>query len=333
MRKFFGLLVLILIILSGCVGKETQNDSSKILKLASWLPSKHYIASANSNWIKEVNKNAAGKIKIIEYPEGKLYGPKNMHTAISKGSVDIGLTLQPLMIQMCPILQGVSLPFFFDNLDQTFAAYAGESLSILEKGLEKKNIKLIYACFTDSLQFFSNKQNIKKIEDFEGLKILSHNPIFSDIFANLGMTPETLIPFRQQYMSIKNDTCNATVNSISGGYFQRTFEVAPYVTKMDVGFPTIFVCMNLSKWNELPIEVQQVMINLGKKYSERTLLEAQGWEQKVTNNALSKYNTAITRLPKLERDKIKKKSRKVWDKWAEQNGKEAQMLLKVNRNL
>ena len=113
-----------------------------VLKLASWGPPKHYVAEARANWIKEVNEAYAGKVKIVEYPGGQLFGPKEMHKAVAKGQVDLGVVLQPAMLAMVPMLQGVYLPFAFDNVDGAAKAYNGESLEIIEKAMDKKRIKL-----------------------------------------------------------------------------------------------------------------------------------------------------------------------------------------------
>lgn len=301
----------------------------KVLKLASWGPPKHFVAEARANWIKEVNEACAGKIKIVEYPGGQLFGPKEMHKAVAKGQVDIGVILQPAMLAMVPMLQGVYLPFAFDNIDDAAKGYSGESLAIVEKAMEKKRIKLIYTSFTDGVQIYSNKKNIQKVEDFKGLRILSTSPIFAEIMSRLGAAPDTSIPQTEQYMALKRKVSDANANSIVGGYFQRSHEVAPFVTKIDTSFATILVCMNTKKWEALPEDVRKIMVDLGKKQSATTLAYAKGWEQKFLGE-LKKEGATVAEIPKEERDKIKAISSKVWSEWAEKNGPDAKRLLELN---
>lgn len=300
-----------------------------VLKLASWGPPKHYVAEARANWIKEVNEACAGKIKIVEYPGGQLFGPKEMHKAVAKGQVDLGVVLQPAMLAMVPMLQGVYLPFAYNSVDEASKAYEGESLAIIEKAMEKKRIKLVYTSYTDGVQIYCNKKNIETVDDFKGLRILSQSPIFAEIMAALGAAPDTSIPQTEQYMALKRKVSDANANSIVGGYFQRSHEVAPFVTKVDTSFATIFVCMNTRKWAKLPEDVQKKMTELGKKYEQVTLAAAKGWEAKFLAE-MKKEGATYKVMPEAERAKIKEVSKTIWAKWADKNGPDAKRLLELN---
>lgn len=118
-------------------------------------------------------------------------------------------------------------------------------------------------------------------------------------------------------------------NTTVGGYFQKSHEVAPYHTKMDMSFATILVCMNLRTWNKLPGDVQQIMLEEGKKQKAKTLAMTKGWEKKF-RGAIADEGGKVTTLPESEREKIKKISRPVWKEWAEENGKQAKRLLELN---
>lgn len=299
------------------------------IKLASWGPTQHFVAEARAVWIDEVNKAMAGKYKIVDYPGGQLYGPSDVHKAIAKGTVDMGVVLQPSMLAMVPMVQGVYLPFAFETVDQVAAAYRGESLAIIEKAMEEKYLKLIYVSYLDPVQIFSNKSNITKADDFKGLRVLSASPIFTEILAKLGAAPDTSIPQTEWYMALKRSVSDSMATSIVGGYFQKSFEVAPFITKMNMSYPTILVCMNLKNWKGLPKEVQDVMISLGQKQSEITLALSKGWEQKFTGE-LTKVGATVTTLSPGERSKITAVSKDVWMKWADENGSDAKRLLELN---
>lgn len=299
------------------------------LKLASWGPSQHYAAQARGTWIDEANKALAGRYKIVDYPGGQLYGPKDVHKAVAKGQVDMGVALLPAMLSMVPMLQGVYLPFAFDNIDQAAKAYSGESLKIIEKSLEKKRMKLLWVSYLDGVQIFSNKGNIAKVDDFKGLRVLSTSPIFSEIIAELGAAPDTSIPQTEQYMALKRSVSDSMAQSIVGGYFQKSFEVAPYITKMDMSFPMIFTLMNYNKWKSLPKDVQDTLTSLGKKQAAYTLAVCKGWEQKFTGE-LKNVGATVTVISPEVRSQIVNVSKDVWDKWAKENGKDAKKLLSLN---
>ena len=299
------------------------------LRLASWGPTQHFVAQARQVWIDEVNKALAGKYKIVDYPGGQLYGPKDMHKAIAKGDVDLGVILQPAMMAFVPMVQGVYLPFALESYEDVAKAYNGESLQIIEKAMEKKRLKLIYTSYLDPVNIFSNKGSIEKVEDFKGLRILSTSPMFSEIMVGLGAAPDTSIPQTEQYMALKRAVADAMAASVVGGFLQKSYEVAPYVTKMNMSYPTILVCMNLKTWKRLSREAQDVMTSIGRKQGAYTLAVAKGWEQKFTGE-LVKAGATVTTISPEERARIKTVAKPIWEKWAAENGKDAKRLLELN---
>lgn len=299
------------------------------LRLASFGAPQHFGSIARMAWIEEVNKTLEGRVKIIDYPGGQLYGPKDMHKAVAKGSVDMGVVLQPAMLAMIPMVQGVYLPFAFENLDQVAEAYSGESRKIIEKAMEKKQLKLLWVIYLDAVHIFSNKGNIEKVEDFKGLRVLSQSPIFSEILAALGAAPDASIPQTEQYMALKRAVSDSMAQSIVGGFFQKSYEVAPYVTKINMSYATVLVCANLKTFNRLPKDVQEVMLSTGKKYSAQTLSDVRGWEHKFTGE-MAKAGATITTIAPEERAKIVAVAKPIWEKWARENGKDAQRLLELN---
>lgn len=303
--------------------------AEKELKMASWGPAKHFLAVMRVNWVKEVNEQLKGKYKIIDYPGGQLYGPKDVHKAVAKGLVDMGIVLQPRLLSMVPMLEGAYLPFAYDDLDQVLKAYSGESMKIIDKAMARKRMKIIWVGFTDGVQFWSNKGSINDISDFKGTRLLSTSPMVTRIFASLGASPDTSIPLTEQYMALKRGVADASLDSTVNGFFQKKKEVSPYITKMNLSFATILLCVNLRSWQRLPEEAQQAMLKSGRKITLGSIAYARGWEKKFTG-ALMQSGATVTTIPPAERNKIKKIASSEWKKWADKHGSDARKLLKLN---
>lgn len=299
------------------------------LKLASWGPAKHYIAEARAEWVKEVNEAAKGQLKIVEYPGGQLFGPKEMHAAVAKGTIDIGVVLQPRAMAMVPMLQGVYLPFAYDTVEGAAQAYQGESREIIERAMEKKRMKLIYASFAGGVNVFSSKGSLDSADDFKGLRVLATSPMVTEIMNRLGASPDTSIPQTEQYMAVKRGVADASLNTVVSGFFQKTFEVSPFMTTIDMSFPTVLIAMNLKQWNKLPEDVQKIMLDIGKSKEAKTLAYSKGWDTKFTGE-LAKAGATVTSIPEAERENIKLLSKGVWEDWAKANGDDAIRLLELN---
>ncbi len=324
LTKSFGIFIAIsTLCIASVMGGEIE------LKFASWGTPKHFATIGTNKWIKAVNEKAAGKVKLINYPGGQLYGSKDTHKAVAKGMVDGGQALQPRMMSMFPILQGVYLPFFYDNIDQAVKAYQGESKKIIDRELAKKNLVMVFAMFNDGIQLFSNSRNIHKIEDLKGMRLLTTSPIVSKVFTRLGAAPDTSIPYTEQYMALKRKIADATTTSIVAGYFRKSYEVCNYITEMEISYATLLIVMNRKKWLSLPEEVRQIMLNEGKKQTAYSVAASKGWFKKFKGVTMKKGGI-ITVLPESERQKIKQASLPVWNQWADRYGDSAKRLLKIN---
>lgn len=167
------------------------------------------------------------------------------------------------------------------------------------------------------------------MDDLKGLRLLTISPIISKVFHAMGAAPDTSIPYTEQYMALKRGIADATAAPITSGFFRKTHEVAKYITQMSMSFPVVFVVINKKVWNGLPADVQQLMLEEGKKAEAYTVASAKGWLKKFTG-LIQKKGAVVTTLPKAERDKIKKVSQKLWQDWAKKTGGDAQRLLELN---
>ncbi|MCP4021524.1 MAG: TRAP transporter substrate-binding protein [Desulfobacteraceae bacterium] len=302
------------------------------LKMASWASPKHFAGTAIKNWIKDVNEQGKGKVKISHYPGGQLYGPKDMHKAVAKGIVDMGQALQPRMMSMVPMFHGLYLPFLYDNIDQAAKAYEGESKEILDKAMAKKNLKMIFPIFNDGVQMFSNKKNIQSLEDLKGMRILTTSNIVSKILQKTGAAPDTSVPFTEQYMALKRGLADGNTTTIISGYFRKNYEVCQYITKMDMSFATSPIIINLKKWNSLPADIQAMMIEAGIKQARFSQESSKQWLGKFTQNISQIEGVSVTELSADQRNKIKELSQALWKEWADKNGEDAKRLVRINMN-
>ncbi len=299
------------------------------LKLASWSSPKHFIGLSLSSWIKEVNEKGTGKVKIILYPGGQLYGSHDMHSSVAKGYVEIGEILQAKMISMVPMLQGTYLPFFFDTVEQAVSSFQGESREILERAFAKKNLKLLFPMFLDGVQLHNNKKNLKTIEEFKGMKLLMTSNYGAKILNAMGASPDNSIPFTEEYMALKRGIADGNLNTITSAYFRKNFEVCKYITNIDMGFTAVLVMVNLKTWNSLSPEIRELMENAGKRATQYSIASSKAWLKKYTEMTMAQGVT-INSLPESEIDKIKTLSAPIWAQWAQTNGDDAKRFLELN---
>lgn len=322
--------IIVICIFSGFIHAHASDKTEPItLRMASWGPPGHYLSTSRDAWITAVTERSGGRVEIIDYPSGQLYGSKNMHRAVARGLIDIGVLLQPRLMATVPLLQGVYLPFAFDSLEQTVGAYSGESLDIIEEAMREKNLQLVYPSFVGSVNIFSTKGNIIDIEDMEDLRVLATSPMFTALLDAVNAAPDTSIPQSEQYMALKRGVADALLNTVVTGYFQRNHEVAPYLTMANMSFPTVLLTVNLDVWNSLPEDIRTIMLEEGEKQKAYTLAAANAMESRFVKT-IAENGGIVETMPEATRIKIQQASQKVWQSWAERNGEKAERLLELN---
>lgn len=308
---------------------NTWAEEPWILRMASWGPPKHYLSESRIAWIEAVNKRAAGRITVVDYPSGQLYGPKDMHRAVARGLIDMGVILQPRLMATVPLLQGVYLPFAFDSMEQASKAYSGESLAIIEQAMQDKSMKLIFPSFSGGVHVFSHQGNVTSVSDLQNLRVLATSPMVTRILHSLDAAPDTSIPQSEQYMALKRGVADALLNGIVTGYFQRNHEVAPFLTITNMSFPTTLTTINLDVWQSLPADIQQIMLEEGEKQKRFSLAKSAAMERYFEAQII-KEGGQVAPLNASTRAQIKQISQQAWLDWANATGPQARRLLELN---
>ena len=111
----------------------------------------------------------------------------------------------------------------------------------------------------DSSFHFVSKKPIAKPSDFKGLS-LAGTGIFDAIGPALGMTPVAMA-MPEQYSALERgliDVGRGGINSIAG---LKLYEVAKYLINPGFGTLPANLFMNLEKWNSIPKELQDLIVN------------------------------------------------------------------------
>ncbi|TCK92742.1 tripartite ATP-independent transporter DctP family solute receptor [Natranaerovirga hydrolytica] len=288
--KLTTVLVLVLLtvsLLSGCNtsspktpddsngGSEVQDDTVYEFRFG-------HAADQNNTWHKaamkfaeEVEEKSEGRINIRVYPNEQLGGEIDNITAIQAGTADMVLSGESLQ-NFADIVGIMSTPYLIQDSDHLQAVINGEPGQRIEQAIEEGAGLKVLTYFERGPRMLTSNKPINDINDLDGLRLRIPNvPLFVEVWNEWGARP-TPMDFSELFTGLQQNTVEAQENPLaltrSGGFY----EVQNYVNNTAHVRGWIYMLIGEDQWNELPEDLQQVMIDaaqVAQDYEHQLFLE------------------------------------------------------------
>ncbi|MDE2786720.1 MAG: TRAP transporter substrate-binding protein DctP [Chloroflexota bacterium] len=118
--------------------------------------------------------------------------------------------------------------------------------------------------FAGSDQWFFSNQPMRSIGDFESQQIRTHSASMSDFIRGMGGEPVEL-SVGELYTALQIGTVDAAVTTLLLGVTGSLFEVADHIAGPVIGFGYTNNVINLAVWDDIPEDLQQIIIEEGAK--------------------------------------------------------------------
>jgi TRAP-type C4-dicarboxylate transport system substrate-binding protein len=266
---------------------------------------------------REITQKSGGRLKVVTYPGGQLYGTKEIFGALQKG-----------LIQMCEIPTGYwggaiplyklpDTPFLLKDNSEWRGWLEGGLWPIWQREAENVGLKCIGMTGWNGTTCFS-RYPIRTLADAKGRKWRVYNPTMSAACQALGATP-VVIAFPETYSALQKGVIDAGYGGVTWVYAYKWHEVAKYVTKVDFGLPPTGLFVNKKAFDKLPPDLQQVVVKAGMEYMNV------GWDivevfTKKKWKAFAEEGCDIYILPDKERNKWMDKCKHIWTEQANKIG-------------
>ena len=211
-------------------------------------------------WVKQVEKNAGGQVKIEIFPAMSLGGkPPELIQQARDGVVDIVWTVNGYTPGVFPRTEVFELPFVFVN-DPRATNLA--MLDMFEDNLkqEYKGVEVMFLHVHAGQAIHTVDKLVRKPDDFKGLKMRIPTRTGAWIIESLGASPVGMpVP----------DLPQALAKKVVDGAFIPWEIIAPFklqeqtkyqiegVDKTRFGTTTFQVSMNKARWNGLPADIKK----------------------------------------------------------------------------
>ena len=202
-----------------------------------------------------------------------------------------------------------SVPYLFKDAEKYWEILSGPIGDEIFADLETKQLKGIVYYDGGARSFYNRIKPIQTPEDLKGMKIrVMPSEIMLKTIEAFDAVP-TSTSFSEVYSALQTGVIDGAENSAISLLTMKHSEVAPYFSLDEhMRIPDMLV-MSLSKWNEMPEDIQNAIIEAGKEslefqkkawaeYEEATMkqLEAEG----VKINTVDKEAFAKVVAPLIE---------------------------------
>ena len=249
-----------------------------VIKLASVVQPTAPMWRGVEKWADLVEQRIGQKVKIQRYPAGQLYrDAESEYRALSKGMIQASGLFGTLIGGVKPGLDWQSIPGSCNP--QNYLEVNRAVMPIIEKYLAEDSIKYLGPSYQGSTLActFCTKRNIKKFEDFKGLKVYSHSKwqmMIAEHFGGVGVE----MPMTEVYTGLSRGMVDLGWSAFAGGpQVFKWNEVAKYMAgPIPGGIAGYYVALNMKAWDALPDDVKKVMAQA----AEDAAKWANDWAQK-----------------------------------------------------
>ncbi|MFO8055905.1 MAG: TRAP transporter substrate-binding protein [bacterium] len=203
---------------------------------------------------KYLTKKTDGRISLDIFPNKTLGDEKSTIEQTQLGIIDINRVNVNPLVQICPDLGVLALPYIFRNTEHMHAVLDGPLGEKLLLELKDKN--LIGLCYYDSgaRSFYNTERPIKEPADLEGLKIrVQKSEIMIDMVKALGGSP-TPMAFGEVYSALQTGVIQGAENNWPSYDYTGHYLAADYYSLDQHSMAPEMVAISRRTWEGLSRE-------------------------------------------------------------------------------
>ena len=241
------------------IGVQSAMAETITLRYGLSMPSTHPFGKATIEWIKKIEKDSAGQVKIETYWSGALVNPRQSYIELTKGVADIADYTGSYVSEGFHIEKAIRLLFYGVPVNSEIAYRVYNELRAKYPQIDEEfSGGKVLANFSHSAYDLLTKKNaVRTAADFKGLTVKTSGD-FAHFINGLG-GEGARVPMSETYLSLQKgviDGALATKESLKSWKFA---EVIKYYTLLDMAtWPSGHASMNLETWNKLPSKIKKV---------------------------------------------------------------------------
>lgn len=220
--------------------------------------------------IAEVNKRAAGQLKI-EFKGGpEIIKDSDQLSACGEGTIDMFYSVSAYFAGIVPEVGIIGLnvvPWNYDNYPKLRDAIRPGLSKILE---EKTKTTYLTFFHPNPMSIFTTKVPVRKVDDLKGLKIRSPGGMGAALVEAVGAAV-TMIPSPEIYTAAATGVIDGAVRPTPSVVDFKEYEVWKYMMSTYLNFNPSDTFINLNTLNKLPANLRKLLVDTAAEWDRDTV--------------------------------------------------------------
>ncbi|MCX7840805.1 MAG: TRAP transporter substrate-binding protein, partial [Anaerolineae bacterium] len=263
---FTLLFVLVIAVLIGCAAPNNPTSVSlapnaRIFKLTMAYTEDSVWFRGLTRFSDLVKQRTNGRYAITIFPNASLASGSQAKEIemVQNGQVDFSLSTTPYLAGIDPRFELLSLPWFFDSVDQMDQVLAGTLGEELLRPLEAKNLVGLGFAQAGFGCFYNSKREIKTPDDIKGLRIrVASAKVVNSTMKALGAVP-VILSVPETYAALQNGVVDGVELSLDTFVTNKYYEVQKYASLCTYRPNIVALLASKSVWSGLDAETQKTL--------------------------------------------------------------------------
>ena len=308
-----------------CFGAAAQAQTK--WDMPTGYPANNFHTENIRDFVGEIDKATAGKLKITVHDSGSLYKANEIKRAVQGGQADIGEIIISNFSNEDPMFGLDSIPFLATGYEDAQKLWK-VSKAATEARLGKQGLKVLYSVPWPPQGIFSAKP-ISSAADLKGVKWRAYNPKTSRIAQLVGAQPVT-IQAAELTQALATGAVTAFMTSGATGYDSKVWEQVKYYYQVDAWLPKNMVIVSQKAFDKLDKPTQEVVLKAAAAAEKR------GWKISAEKTIwyteqLAKNGMKVEKPSEQLKSDLKKVGLTMIADWTTQTGAEGQAVIDAFR--
>jgi len=290
-------------------------------------PATNFHTENLAQFVAEVDKASAGKLKITLHPNASLFKAPEIKRAVQGGQAQAGEILLVNFQNEWQIYGADGLPFLADSYDEAAKLWKAQR-PMLEKKLGEQGMMVLYAVPWPPQGIYSKKP-LASAADLKGIKWRAYSPATARIAELVGAQPVT-VQAAEVSQAFATGVTESMMSSGSTGWDAKLYEQVKYWYDTQAWLPKNAVLVNKAAFDALDAGTRQAVLKAAAE------AETRGWamSKKANTETLDKLKAnGMEILPPsapLKAD-LKKVGETMLKEWLDKAGPEGRQLVDAYR--
>ena len=240
------------------------------LKVANFFPPPSFQSKVLEEFCRDLEKRAAGKVKVDYYGGGSLLRAPKMFDGIVSGITDIGYSHVYYTPGRMAVTEATGLPLGFPT--GWVASQVMNDFYLQFKPKEFDPVKVLWLNASPDSAIATSKKPVRTLEDLKGLTIRAPS-IAGEVIKALGGNPAPT-PMTEVYDAIAKGVIDGESSNFETLFAFKFAEVVKYETscwQINNPYP-FYLAMNKNSYAKLPPDIREIFDKLVGEYKERYIL-------------------------------------------------------------